>query len=77
MVNEEEPNFMALNRYRNVNKKEIEDAKRFVLSNTKDKSKVASWVKRYADHLTVKDGKLDIVTFVTETVLRDVFLRAD
>ena len=49
---------MALNRYRNVNKKEIEDAKRFVLSSTKDKSKVASWVKRYADHLTVKDGKL-------------------
>ena len=58
MVNEDKPDFMALNRYRNVNKKEIEDAKRFVLSSTKDKSKVASWVKRYADHLTVKDGKL-------------------
>ena len=58
MANEDKPDFMALNRYRNVNKKEIEDAKRFVLSSTKDKSKVASWVKRYADHLTVKDGKL-------------------
>ena len=59
MANEEKkPDFMALNRYRNVNKKEIEEAKRFVLSDNKDKSKVASWVKRYADHLTVKDGKL-------------------
>ena len=58
MTSEDTPNFMALNRYRNVNKKEIDDAKRFVLSSTKDKSKVASWVKRYADHLTVKDGKL-------------------
>ena len=58
MTDEDKPDFMALNRYRNGNKKEIDEAKRFVLSSTKDKSKVASWVKRYADHLTVKDGKL-------------------
>lgn len=59
MVKDEDttPNFIALNRYRNVNKKEIEEAKSF-LSGKLDKNKVASWVKRYADHLQVKKGKL-------------------
>ena len=52
-----EPQFIELNRYRNVNKKEIEDAIKF-LSNKLDKKETASWVRRYADHLTTKGGKL-------------------
>ena len=54
---DEKPKFIELNRYRNVNKKQIEEAKAF-LSGNLDKSKVASWVKRFADHLTTKGGKL-------------------
>ena len=51
-------NLIELNRYRNVNNKDIDTAKLFVTGKLKDTDKVPSWVQRFKDDLTVKKGNL-------------------
>ena len=74
--------FMALNRYRNVNRKEIDEAKRF-LSGQLDKSKVASWVKRFDKHLEVKgnelllDGKIVVGNDERDDLMRELVYAKD
>ena len=58
MATDKQESIIELNRYRNVNRKDISDVINFLKTNSKDKSAPNSWSKRFKTKLTVKDGKL-------------------
>ena len=51
-------NLIELNRYRNVNQKDVENVKLFVLGKLKEDRKLPSWAKRFQDDLSVKNNQL-------------------
>ena len=53
-----EDKIIELNRYRNVNLKDIDAVKKFVTGKVKDNKPPNAWAKRFKDKLSVKGGKL-------------------
>ena len=58
MATDKQESIIELNRYRNVNRKDISDVINFLKTTSKDKSAPNSWSKRFKSKLTVKGGKL-------------------
>ena len=59
MAKKDDVNLLELNRYRNVNERDVENVKLFLSGKNKE-TKLPSWAKAFKDHLSLENGNLKL-----------------
>ena len=59
MAKKEDVNLLELNRYRNVNERDVENVKLFLSGKNKE-TKLPSWAKAFKAHLSLENGNLKL-----------------